>query len=77
MREFLIQTAGERKSGNKDGEADLLGGNVEGEDPHVDLGVAVHTGDDEEDPRAPGASLCGAGVCFFWGWGVAPKCLTH
>ena len=32
---------------------DLLGRNVEGDGPHVDLAVAVHARQHEEDPRPP------------------------
>ena len=36
--------------------ADLLRRYLEGHAPHVDLNVGVHTGDDEEHPRAPRSS---------------------
>ena len=33
-----------------------MGRDVKVLDPHVDLLVDVHTGDDEEDPRTPGTA---------------------
>ena len=34
----------------------LLGRNLEGGGPHVDLLVHIHAGEDEEHPRTPGAA---------------------